>query len=51
MCLTRTSQGNEAQPQSNTHLEVAEGNGELRKIDETGCEVICGAPSTLAVKG
>ena len=22
-----------------------------RKLEETGCEVICGAPATLAVKG
>ena len=22
-----------------------------KKIEETGCEVICGAPTTLAVKG
>ena len=27
-----------------------EGNGEQRKIMETGCEVICGAPTTPAVK-
>ena len=24
---------------------------EQRKVEETGCEVICGAPATLAVKG
>ena len=24
---------------------------EQRKMEETGCEVICGAPMTLAVKG
>ena len=28
-----------------------EGSGEQRKMEETGCEVICGAPMTLAVKG
>ena len=27
------------------------GSGEQRKIEETGCEVICGAHTTLAVKG
>ena len=28
-----------------------EGSGEKGKIEETGCEIICGAPITLAVKG
>ena len=31
-------------------LQVPEGSGEQRKIEETGCEIICGAPTTLAVK-
>ena len=31
--------------------QVPEGNGEQRKMEETDCEVICGAPTTLAVKG
>ena len=31
--------------------QVPEGSGEERKMEETGCEVICGAPVTLAVKG
>ena len=31
--------------------QVPEGSGEERKMEETGCEVICGAPTTLAVKG
>ena len=31
--------------------QVSYGNGEQRKMEETGCEVICGAPTTLAVKG
>ena len=31
--------------------QVAEGSGEQRKMDETGCEIICGAQMTLAVKG
>ena len=31
--------------------QVPEGSGEERKMDETGCELICGAPTTLVVKG
>ena len=31
--------------------QVPEGGGEHRKMDESGCEIICGAPTTLAVKG
>ena len=37
-----------------TGLEFAkfpEGSGEQGKIEETGCEIICGALKTLAVKG
>ena len=30
--------------------QVPEGSGEHRKIEETGCEVICGAPTTSTVK-
>ena len=30
--------------------QVPEGSGEQGKMEETGCEIICGAPSTLAVK-
>ena len=30
--------------------QVPEGSGEHRKMEETGCEVICGAPMTPAVK-
>ena len=30
---------------------VPEGSGEQRKMKETGCEITCGAPTTLAVKG
>ena len=30
--------------------EVPEGSGEHRKLEEAGCEVICGAPTTLGVK-
>ena len=31
--------------------QVPEGSGELAKMEETGCEIICGAPTTLAIKG
>ena len=31
--------------------QVSEGSGKQRKMEETRCEVICGAPTTLAVKG
>ena len=31
--------------------QVPEGSGEQRKMEKTGCKIICGAPTTLAVKG
>ena len=33
--------------------QVQEGSGEQQqqKMEETGCEIICGAPTTLEVKG
>ena len=31
--------------------QVPEGGGEQGKMEKTGCEIICGAPTTLAVKG
>ena len=31
--------------------QAQEGNGEQRKMEVTGCEIICGASKTLAVKG
>ena len=31
--------------------QVPESSGEQGKMEETGCEMICGAPTTLAVKG
>ena len=31
--------------------QVPEGSGEQRKMEETRCEIICGAPTTLVVKG
>ena len=31
--------------------QVPKGSGEQGKMEENGCEIICGAPTTLAVKG
>ena len=31
--------------------KVPEGSGEQGNMEETGCEIICGASTTLAVKG
>ena len=31
--------------------QVPEGSGEQGKMEKTGCEIICGARTTLAVKG
>ena len=31
--------------------QVPEGSGEQVKMEKTGCKIICGAPTTLAVKG
>ena len=31
--------------------QVPEGSGEQGKMEETGCDIICGAPATLVVKG
>ena len=31
--------------------QVPESSGKQRKMEETGCEIIWGAPTTLAVKG
>ena len=30
--------------------QVPEGSGEQKKMEKTGCKIICGAPMTLAVK-
>ena len=30
--------------------QVTEGNGEQGEMEETGCEIICGTPTTLVVK-
>ena len=31
--------------------QVPDGSGEQGKMEETGCEIICGAPTILVVKG
>ena len=31
--------------------QVPEGSSEQGKMEETGCEIICGAPTTLVVRG
>ena len=31
--------------------QVPEGSGEQGKMEKTGCKIICGAPTALAVKG
>ena len=31
--------------------QVPEGSGEQEKMEKIGCEIICGAPTTLAVEG
>jgi len=31
--------------------QVPEGSGEQGKVEETGCKIICGAETTVAVKG
>ena len=31
--------------------QVPKGSGEKGKMEKTGCKIICGAPTTLAVKG
>ncbi len=31
--------------------QVPEGSGEQGKMEKTGCKILCGAPTTLVVKG
>ena len=31
--------------------QTPEGSGEQGRLEETGCEIICDAPTTLAIKG
>ena len=39
-----------SQPIICIYIYIPEGSGEQGKMEETGCEIICGAPTTLAVK-
>ena len=32
-------------------MQIFEGSGKQGKMEKTGCGIICGAPTTLAVKG
>ena len=32
-------------------LQVQEGSGEPGKMEKSGCKIVCGAPTALAVKG
>ena len=31
--------------------QIPEGSGEQGKMEETGCEIVCGTPTILVVKG
>ena len=46
--MGRQHQGN-GQAWTGVH-QVPEGSGEQREMEETGCEIICGAPTTFVVK-
>ena len=46
----KTTSGN-GKAWSSSFRQVPEGSGEQRKMKEPGCEMICGAPTTLMVKG
>ena len=48
---TEKEAGRQHQGMDRPGVQVPEGSGEQRKMEETGCEVICGARTTLAVKG
>ena len=50
----QTEEEMERQPQGMDRpgvLQVPEGSGEQGKMEETDCEIFCGAPMTLMVKG
>ena len=50
----QTEEEVERQPQGMDRpgvLQVPEGSGEQGKMEETDCEIFCGAPMTLMVKG
>ena len=49
--LHGTVRGGRRKGRQRRKCQVLEGSVEQKKMEETGCEVICGAPTTLAVKG
>ena len=51
-CVTKEEVGRQHQGMDRPGVcQVPEGSGEQGKMEETGCEIICGTPTTLAVKG
>ena len=42
--------GKRARMKRNGVRQVPDGSGEQGKMEKTGCKIICGAPTTLAVK-
>ena len=51
-CLTEEGVGRQYQGMDRPGVrQVPEGSGEQGKMKEIGCEIICGAPATLVVKG
>ena len=48
---TEEEVGRQHQGMDRPGVQVPEGSGEQGKMKGTGCEIICGAPTTLAVKG
>ena len=50
--MTKEEVGRQHQGMDRTGVrQVPEGSGEQGKMEKTGCEIICGAPTTLTVKG
>ena len=47
----KTRQTDEKVGRQHQGIDRPEGSGEQGKMEETGCEIICGAPTTLSVKG
>ena len=51
-CQTEVEVGRQHQGMDRPGVnQVPKGIGEQGKMEETGCEIICGAPTTIAVKG
>ena len=49
-CFTEEEVGRQHQRMDRPGIcQVQEGSGEQEKLEETGCEIVCGAPATLAV--